>query len=836
MKPRSKITLPLKIVIQKYNDGDKKNIELEIRFRNVERGTFESVYKIMKQPDIKKSISYITELTNDKLLTQNLIRETVFDKGIKVKEGYIKKTVLIAPHQTYLYKVVLSREEPVDKSGQSNGIIRVKTRASVVMDLGVKWRVDITRSRQIKDLDTMIIMDEINKLRGNINIMNDDDRKYEIELELINDGNITEKNVVGAYDNIISLLAGKDTVHIGYINLLADVILKDGGRQYSTKSIVPIVRTLDKSTYNEIWPVLSYMATDKADGIRAFGVCEDGKITIVTSKEVHEFKSDCKSLTIVDGEYLSELKLLAVFDVIMLKNENITHLAMEKRIEYIKGACAAFGTSKISISPKRYEILFPATLKAQYEKIYMGVYPYKNEGLIISKPGDNYLNTLSYKWKTTFTIDFLLKKCPPSLLVTNNIPEKKDHTVYILFVSTRRPILGLSKIYGYNKIFEGTKFRAIWPIQWAPSDMPNAYIYQHPNSQISPGDKIVEMQFMGTEALQPKWKLIRIRDDRQIELDRGDFFGNSYHVAELIWLNYMDPFGFDELWRGPSENYFVEEKLGTYRAQTAFISYIKSSVISSYLSGKEWVIDIGFGKGQDYWRYSDAHVKNVIGIDKNRAALTTAIRRRMSPKKGKFVNSKLLILVADIRTDHNIAEKLEYLGLKQGGADGIVSNLTLHYLLDNSDSYLRLAKLCLYFIKKGGIASFIMFSGERVHEKFKTNKIQVTKYWNLIDGDTLKYSLRKEYVGASYTAGGSQTIGVLLPFSKGEYYIEYLVDIPMLIKTFAKVGFATLTSKSLSEYLPDFKSNNPTTFNELSGPDKEYIDLYHILIFKARAF
>lgn len=87
------------------------------------------------------------------------------------------------------------------------------------------------------------------------------------------------------------------------------------------------------------------------------------------------------------------------------------------------------------------------------------------------------------------------------------------------------------------------------------------------------------MRCLKREINYVRWEIVKIREDRQQDLKTGGYFGNDFKTAELTWLNYMDPFSFEELAKGPSGMYFAGAKTGIYRAQTALISFIKQEII-----------------------------------------------------------------------------------------------------------------------------------------------------------------------------------------------------------------------------------------------------------------
>ena len=66
------------------------------------------------------------------------------------------------------------------------------------------------------------------------------------------------------------------------------------------------------------------------------------------------------------------------------------------------------------------------------------------------------------------------------------------------------------------------------------------------------------------------WNLIKIRDDRKIDVDRGNYFGNNYKIAELIWMSYKDPLIIEDL---KEDMYFRVHESKKHEAQRNYNSF-----------------------------------------------------------------------------------------------------------------------------------------------------------------------------------------------------------------------------------------------------------------------
>ena len=74
-----------------------------------------------------------------------------------------------------------------------------------------------------------------------------------------------------------------------------------------------------------------------------------------------------------------------------------------------------------------------------------------------------------------------------------------------------------------------------------------------------------------------------------------------------------------------------------------------------------------------------------------------------------------------------------------------------------------------------------------------------------------------------------QKIGVLLPFSNGQYYEEYLVNTKTTIREFKDNGFQLLENTSISSKLQEFNLSNSARLTE---QDIQWISLYGELVFR----
>jgi hypothetical protein len=147
-----------------------------------------------------------------------------------------------------------------------------------------------------------------------------------------------------------------------------------------------------------------------------------------------------------------------------------------------------------------------------------------------------------------------------------------------------------------------------------------------------------------------------------------------------------------------------------------------------------------------------------------------------------------------------------------------------------------------YYLKAGGRFIFTSFDGMAIFnllkdtkkDNKKDTKKEDTKKDNKKDewlvknsnGDIV-YGIKSNYNSKEISSFGQQ-IDVMLPFSKNEYYTEYLVNIESIKSELSKIGFVAETDEPFSDWLEDYAKENPKGYKEMSENDKKYSGLYHV--------
>lgn len=854
-------------IIDRYKKEINNGPELEIRFKNVDYRNFSIIYNYLIKNTEKKA--YITQVVGSTMKQKNgcqNIREIHFRDKISYKKMYNSKMPLLVPYYDsnqfgLSFKVSLSLEKSNIKEfiSDETAIIRVKNRASFFMtDNGLEWRLDLSVVRQLIGSNISSLEKIVNQMfktntvtvENMLALFNEDKisqkiYKYEIEAELINNEQVKSSDVLSMAQKILHIANPSylsDTLLQSKIYEIAKVIVKSPGylqqfyKNLGLKQLLPKVVAITRYDYRNIYPLQGYYITDKADGTRAIGMCNDKKGYIVSEKlRIFDSNKEVKS-TIVDAELIDNT--LYIFDAIVVDGLDISQMNFEQRVLLLDKAAKELQSVGIDAKVKDYIYVSDLNVEKHIKEIYYKKgRPYEIDGLIFVKPGDNYVSTKSYKWKKIEdnTIDFLVKKAPRSLLGRKPYLVKDGFTIYFLFVGISHDLfqsLGLHMCPGYSEIFDDSKLSNYFPIQFSPSNAPLAYIYYHPDGNImNIEDNVVEFRCIDNSKTLIEWIPVRVRGDRQKDLESKTYYGNDYKVAEITWINYLDPFPLEQLWTNSSnEDYFASNKSGIYHAQTSAMSFLKTERIMSFMHSN-WVIDIDSGKGQDLGRYFNAKVKNLITIDNDKASLSELIRRKFTfaQDKTKKTSTNVYVILADMTDDYTITLSKIYdnISIPSGHIDLIVCNLSIHYYIYTQELLSNFINFVSNLIRINGHLVITCFFGENIFKLL--SDIEEDQTWTVYENETIKYSIKKMYSSKKLELFG-QKIGVILPFSKGEYYEEYIVNIDNLTKELKKYGFSLVNKSSVS--ISDFTMKNPTVAANLTKDDITYLSLYGELVFQ----
>lgn len=891
-------------LVKKYQDSD--NAELEIRFY-LEPVEWQNVYQSVLRGHKKTPIQFEQSIhvVQDEAKYSNR-KELYFDKGVKQEEKFLRKTNI----EYFKYKgakVNLASEEPISNFSTDNAkLIRFRTRASLPFKVDDSmWKLEFTIIRTLQKA-------QFNKLKQikeevfptgkaltseNFEASVDPSNPhltYELELEYSGDPDaLTIHHIENAIQKIQNMvhpdMAEAEGYHAEIYNIAQKLLDADSAKpfkqRFSLKQLAnqPKNFTLEEYQNNILKHINEYYLSDKADGDRCFLLIDSERVVIITADKLVDVSDRFKK---IDHKYFTHLSVfdtevldantkdlqIYIFDVLLLNGKNVTHESFKERLDRLDEAMSHLKGVPVE---KKIQVALTTEDYAKQIKdmINRKSRPYPIDGLIFtpnrSEEGkskysqkNNYFDMVVYKWKPPekMTIDFLVMRPPKNLLGVKPYMPREGHELYFLFCGVNfntYKMLGLDYVAGYQEIFEGYRFEQnYFPIQFAPSSNPYAYLYYHPKKadKVDLHGHVAEFRYncMGPEQMQnPEaanctWILDRMRPDRDINVTKGTGYGNDFKTAESTYLGYFNPITLkiltgEEQPKNQHEGkpgdakYFAEEKQPMYRAPTKFNAFVKAQ-IERQLEDSEFVVDLACGKGQELFPLHGYGVKNVLFVDQDAAAIETLNQRRYELGNRNYYlyayrpNHNMGIYTKVLDLGNPCKETLKSVGDVLSkfpqGADGVIMHFAIHYLIKDAKSLENVVCLIDSMLKPGGVFICSTFNGQAVFDLLQD--LDEGETWEIKEKDIVKYSITKKYKSDTFTDFG-QRVAVKHPFSGDQAYEENLVNINTLIESFTKRGYEIRQNSSFGDWLEKFRYFNKKVYSELTDDDKTYCSLYNYI-------
>jgi hypothetical protein len=823
--------------INYYNNNADSNTELELKImidNRISRPPFIKInnYDIIKCVkaivgdnliyETSQTINFIKNLPNYTMIVSQL----VFEKNIQNKEKktiYIKKQLskpVYFLESKYPVKLCINSEIKQEHTGiDKYDIIRIRNRISYMIG---KWRLDVTFLNETSNND----IDYIKKIKDNLFSIDD--------IYSINTNNVTrvECELEFRYppskvsiDEILELLHDlslydNNNLYNDNLIMVAKICNNKNLRrfiscEYGFKQISPHPIEITKKYYNtEVYPnINSFIITEKIDGLRHIliinvgsGLCSvlNGFGQTYINIEMHAAEND-NDVIIVDVE-LCDGKYY-IFDIVQYNNINTSKLSFTDRLAYIRLLHNKYDLIKV----KTFIALtdnFKEEINNLYNIINSGNIP--NDGIIFIPKDKDYLSTVCLKWKPIekTTIDFLAIICPKYLLGISPYVIKQDQTLYLLFSGIKSndyKKLGVKKHEKYDLMFNYVKHNDLYhPIQFSPSS--NIYAFLFWSHLPSLHNKIVELNRPDN-----KWNLVKIRDDRQIDLQNKSYYGNYFKFAELIWMNYTNPLKFTDL-LNPESGYFKIHNNDSYKYVRRYNNFVKSKLYKLYEDDNifEWVIDLAAGKGQDILKLLDMNAKNILFIDNDANSLEEIVNRKYDYINNKKYPNKCNIYIQQADLTNNFKNTVDHIRANiptvPSGVSLLLCNFAVHYLTTTKKNILNFVRLVNTLLKKNGIFIMTCFDPNKIKDLIKDGEWVCDQY--------------------SITKVNDHYIKVKLPFSD-EPYLEYITDIPTINKEMELKKIELVCSDSFISFIDLYNESH-----KLTDADKQFIGLYKYYIYK----
>lgn len=764
------------------------NIELEFRVKEV-KDPLLKVISLFKNYNftVNKTIDYINNSSGD--IQKKHIKSNLYNGENRVSSNIYVKNSLISPIKVEnLYTISVSEEINDSKNYENKyDLARLKTRFSC-NDVVKDWRLDITFSYTNKNINELV-HDKIQYF-NNINSVNDIPTKYrnqqQIEFELEYTGNITQlnevhfQNVDNFIKTIIHEITVKDNSTLDKIYKMLSVPSKNV-KTVKQLSNSPI--ELSRLNWQKIREnVHNYCITDKIDGIRTIVLLEKNTVYWVNDKENGSFDTDndLNCIIILDTE-LYKNNTFYIFDI-MYYNVNVTELSFDKRLSLIDRVMDLKLSNRLQ---KKMFVNLTNNYLTEIKNMLTSEKKYETDGIIINSIEEDYKSSV-YKYKLVPTIDFYLVEHP------NEKPQNHKYRYIMcngikssnlkLFVKTPKDILSKSGNYV--------------PIQFEPCDLGMSYLY---DSDLDLNGKVCEFKIVNNEFV-----MIHERTDRQKYVESGRYFGNDFIVAESIYFNIKYPIDLSS-----NTKYFLESDNDEFKVVRKFNNMVKRFTLET-VSGSKTCIDLASGKGQDLLKYNSLNIgsNGILFVEKDVDAIIELVSRKNNMT---YTNKmKTFVLEKDI-TKLKSSDVHKFML----NTELIVCNLAFHYFTGNERTLNIVVDFVNGLLKMNGTFIITAFDGKSIVDLLKDGN------W-----ETNKYSIRKKY-SANILQLHGQEIELKLPFSKGNYYSEYLVNAEYLSSKLSAKGINLTSKHSFANYLSKFSD-----ISQLSNDDITFIKLYHVYVFK----
>ena len=799
----------------------KKGRELELRLKNID---FYFYTFLLNYPIL---ISY----GNPVSIKEYLLRHDIWKKDIKLlnyDNKYERKTKIPILHDIVNDIKYTVDEENIEsiKKNEFDDLIkkssilmyRYKDRVSKKMDEFPNWRFDFSR----------VIMND-SKNNWNKQIKDNRFKNFEIEVEYIG-------NKAPDKDELTKLIDFINNVRLLF-NLQTQL---NKNRIYSATQLWnnPISMNLEN-----IYHILrDYCVSEKADGERCLVyIDEKGEMSRIhkpfTLHTINSNKLKNKnsnnfgkafSESVLDAEYIKELDLLLIFDVLIHNNQQIWRKPFKERYEIVKKWKS---TKNIRIK----EFYFPDSKNDIFqlsEKVYNMKYPYEIDGLIYVPININYEKSHIYKWKPVeeTTIDFLIR----------DLKQTKTKKSICLFVNMSRRIFdskGYKITTEYKKLFPFiTNDSPQLPYYFETSpiaEFPIKMVKSVNGLEVPCYDKIpvndntiVEFWYDESEKEEKnRWKPYRLRLDKtadylQLAKDgkyRGDAGPNSWRTAEENYKIIQNPvtkdmiFGKEKL----PEKYYKEEKVNKKGRESEvykFVNLVKRKLYDTYLQKGDTIMELASGRGGDLFKMLKRHPKKIIMVEVDEGAIKEAQKRWDDMSNSNKGNTEIEFIQMDLlKPDIKKLEKV----VAKNSVNVIGCQFAFHYFMKDADSINNILEIIRTFLKKDGYFFYTSYDGEIFFNEIKNKDklIYHDKYGEILA------EIDKKYKDKTFKNYG-QEIDVYVE-KIGLKHPEYLVNDKYIAKELGK----------------EFKMVKNEVFNwkewrgELGEEEKEYIELHRYMVF-----
>ena len=455
--------------------------------------------------------------------------------------------------------------------------------------------------------------------------------------------------------------------------------------EFGIKQLTSRVITLDHDIlHKELIPDFKdYAVSEKTDGTTSVVMISGKDLFITCGTIVYKFevsvfptlpaaknieilklnKADLNNIWIFDAEVIVGTDgniTLIPFDIRMASSINVDNINFKYRLMFINGL-ADLKTPKVQIKIKKW-------YKASDIKLLYQQKRSKSDGFIFSYLESRnftismYYSNKIWKWKPAVdegtdnnTIDFLIQRCPDTL--KGKFPYiLGGKNLYVLCCGLSKAVhQSLPNIIVVQSLIPNSAGEYI-PSLFTPSDKPYSHLFWSDKNDLH--GEIGEFIYHKTTN---EWKLIKLRNDRRIEVERGNYFGNDHRTAENNWFMMNNPLTLNEL-TSTQKSY-----TNSLNAKSKFLHAVYDSLIKHVLVNNETVINISPVTIMESFN----KFPSVVYVYKNKIEANRYIKDKYELTKKKIRFNSYYVLVENIN-DVKTEIKNSSIPISNNGFDNLV--------------------------------------------------------------------------------------------------------------------------------------------------------------------
>ena len=472
------------------------------------------------------------------------------------------------------------------------------------------------------------------------------DLLYVKSIELLTDVEISR--TVNSFNNILIKLKKKflsrDLPNKDYANIREGKLIS-----YEDKPISILKDDIIKAKSK------NYFVTNKLNGTRYYLYIESGifyligktgsKLTTIKTFvwKIFEVDRTVRDIYILDGEYFNLNKnniIYHAFDIILATNteKEINLYPYEKRLGYLNQATEFFKRFKGNpVQMKNIRYGSDTSKIVEYMKAeFKQEWDYENDGLIYTPAkaiySDKTTPTLKWKFDHHQSVDVRIKR----------------------YIDEKNPINFL-----YECFVDGQDERFTEYLLYSPQELIE--------------DSIIEVSF--DTKIKQFYKL-RSRPDKENP--------NFIKVANDFWQDINNPIPITEL---SKKILIVKDRENDWSQYRKYSNSEKDKLIKENIDPNSIVIDIGFGKGGDIFKYATHGIKNIIAIEPDIDNIKEFYNRYKDNYRINETTENATTMVVNIEDKKNRKQyNVEILLINKSGSDHELIPIINYYLYKNRNN------------------------------------------------------------------------------------------------------------------------------------------------------